>query len=36
MLQKNERRVGTLRTMLAIMVLLLLVIVLENISAWIP
>ena len=36
MLQKNERRVGTLRTMLAIMVLLLLVIVLENISTWIP
>ena len=36
MLQKNERRTGTLRTMLAIMVLLLLVIVLENISAWIP
>lgn len=36
MLQKNERRAGTLRTMLAIMVLLLLVIVLENISAWIP
>ena len=36
MLQKNERRVGTLRTMLAIMVLLLLVIVLENINAWIP
>ena len=36
MLQKNERRVGTLRTMLAIMVLLLLVIVLENISSWIP
>ena len=36
MLQKNERRAGTLRAMLAIMVLLLLVIVLENISAWIP
>lgn len=36
MLQKNERRAGTLRSMLAIMVLLLLVIVLENISAWIP
>ena len=36
MLQKNEKRAGTLRTMLAIMVLLLLVIVLENISAWIP
>ena len=36
MLQKNERRVGTLRTMLAIMVLLLLVILLENISSWIP
>ena len=36
MLQKNEKRAGTLRNMLAIMVLLLLVIVLENISAWIP
>ena len=36
MLQKNEKKAGTLRTMLAIMVLLLLVIVLENISAWIP
>ena len=36
MLQKNERRAGTLRSMLAIMVLLLLVIVLENISAWVP
>ena len=36
MLQRNERRAGTLRAMLAIMVLLLLVIVLENISAWIP
>ncbi|MDY3224433.1 MAG: branched-chain amino acid ABC transporter permease [Candidatus Faecousia sp.] len=36
MLQKNEKRSGTLRTMLAIMVLLLLVIVLENISTWIP
>ena len=36
MLQKNEKRAGTLRAMLAIMVLLLLVIVLENISAWIP
>lgn len=36
MLQKNEKRAGTLRTMLAIMVLLLFVIVLENISSWIP
>ena len=36
MLQKNEKKAVTLRTMLAIMVLLLLVIVLENISAWIP
>ena len=36
MLQKNEKRSGTLRTMLAIMVLLLLVIVLENLSTWIP
>ena len=36
MLQKNEKKAGTLRTMLAIMILLLLVIVLENISAWIP
>lgn len=36
MLQKNEKKAGTLRTMLAIMVLLLLVIVLENISAWVP
>ena len=36
MLHKNEKRAGTLRTMLAIMVLLLLVIVLENISTWIP
>ena len=36
MLQKNEKRAGTLRAMLAIMVLLLLVIVLENISSWIP
>ena len=36
MLQKNEKRAGTLRAMLAILVLLLLVIVLENISAWIP
>ena len=36
MLQKNEKKAGTLRTMLAIMVLLLLVILLENISSWIP
>ena len=36
MLQRNEKKAGTLRSMLAIMVLLLLVIVLENISAWIP
>ena len=36
MLQKNEKKAGTLRTMLAIMILLLLVIVLENISTWIP
>ena len=36
MLQKNEKKAVTLRTMLAIMVLLLLVIVLENISTWIP
>ncbi len=36
MLQKNEKRAGTLRAMLAIMVLLLFVIVLENISSWIP
>ena len=36
MLQKNERRAGTLRAMLAIMVLLLFVIMLENISSWIP
>ena len=36
MLQKNEKKAVTLRTMLAIMVLLLLVILLENISSWIP
>ena len=36
MLQKNEKRAGTLRAMLAIMVLLLFVIMLENISSWIP
>ena len=36
MLQKNEKKAGTLRAMLAIMVLLLLVILLENISSWIP
>ena len=36
MLQKNEKKAGTLQTMLAIMVLLLLVILLENISSWIP
>ena len=36
MLQKNEKRAGTLRAMLAILVLLLLVILLENISSWIP
>ena len=36
MLQKNEKRAGTLRAMLAIMVVLLLVILLENISTWIP
>ena len=36
MLQKNEKKAGTLRTMLAVMVLLLLVILLENISSWIP
>ena len=33
---KKTDRSGTLRTMLAIMVLLLFVILLENISAWIP
>ena len=36
MLQKNEKRAGTLRAMFAIMVLLLFVIMLENISSWIP
>ena len=36
MLQKNEKRAGTLRAIFAILVLLLLVIVLENISTWIP
>ena len=36
MLQKNEKRASTLRAMLAIMVLLLFVIMLENISSWIP
>ena len=36
MLQKNEKRAGTLRAILAIAILLLLVIALENISAWIP
>ena len=36
MLQKNEKQAGTLRAMLAIMVLLLFVIMLENISSWIP
>ena len=36
MLQKNEKRAGTLRAIFAIGVLLLLVIVLENISTWIP
>ena len=36
MLQKNEKKAGTLRIMLAIMVLLLLIILLENISSWIP
>ena len=36
MLQKNEKRAGTLRDIFAILVLLLLVIVLENISTWIP
>ncbi|MDO5546045.1 MAG: branched-chain amino acid ABC transporter permease [Eubacteriales bacterium] len=36
MLQKNEKRAGTLRAIFAILVLLLLIIVLENISAWIP
>ena len=36
MLQKNEKRAGALRAMLAIMVLLLFVIMLENISSWIP
>ena len=35
MLQKNERRAGTLRSMLAIMVLLLLVILLENNTPWV-
>ena len=30
MLQKNEKKAGTLRIMLAIMVLLLLIILLEN------
>ena len=36
MLQKNEKRAGTLRAIFAILILLLLVILLENISAWIP
>ena len=36
MLQKNEKKAGTLRCLLAIMVLLLLIILLENISTWIP
>ena len=36
MLQKNEKRAGNLRAIFAILVLLLLVIVLENISTWIP
>ena len=36
MLQKNEKRSDTLRAIFAIGVLLLLVIVLENISGWIP
>ena len=36
MLQKNEKKAGTLRAIFAVAILLLLVIVLENISAWIP
>ena len=36
MLQKNEKRAGTLRAIFAILILLLLVILLENVSAWIP
>ena len=36
MLQKNEKKAGTLRAIFAIAVLLLLVILLENVSGWIP
>ena len=36
MLQKNEKKAGTLRCLFAILILLLLVILLENISSWIP
>ena len=36
MLQQKTNKLGCYRTMLGIAVLLLLVILLENISAWIP